>query len=153
MEAAITITGPKTFGKICLTIILISFMPNAFAACIYSISLNAITCPRISLATETHIVNPTAIKICQKPLPNTSVIPKTNNKVGMLQITFMSHIIILSVFPPKYPAREPRITPMVREINTVIKPTARLTLTPTINRLKISLPNLSVPNQKVFETI
>lgn len=42
---------------------------------------------------------------------------------------------------------------MLKEIITVINPTARLTLTPTISLLKISLPNLSVPSQNVFVVI
>src|SRR4030095_594257 len=109
--------------------------------------------PRTSLATFTHMVKPTAMNTCQKPFPNAKVIAKTSNKVGMLQIIFVSHMIILSILPRKYPANEPSNTPMEREMITVINPTLKLTLVPMMILLKMSRPNLSVPNQNFFVAV
>ena len=101
LAAEMTITGAIIFGKICLVITLKSLNPKALAAVTYCISLALIICPRTTLATSTHMVNPTAIKTCQKPLPKANVIAITNNSVGMDQVTLMIHIIIASTFPPK----------------------------------------------------
>ncbi len=44
----------------------------------------------------------------------------------------------------------PKKMPSVSEIITAINPTAKLTLVPIINLLKISRPNLSVPSKNFY---
>jgi len=92
--AAMTIVGPNTLGNTCFEMIRIDENPITLAACIYSSSLSDITCPRMRRAVPTHMVNPTAIKICQNPFPNANVIAKTNSKVGIAHSTLMSQVII-----------------------------------------------------------
>ena len=75
--------------------------PSARAASTYSSSRTLSTCPRIIRATLTHMVRTMATNTCQNPFPNTSVIAKTSNSVGMLQITLMNHIMASSVRPLK----------------------------------------------------
>ena len=137
---ATTKIGPATFGKICFAIVLVVEKPNAFAASTNSTSFKDITCPRTKRATSTHVDKPTAIKICQNPLPNAKEIAITNNKEGKDQITFINQLINVSVLPPKNPAVAPKLTPINNEINTAINPTDKETLIPRISRLNKSLP-------------
>ena len=52
-----------------------------------------------------------------------------------------------STFPPKYPAMEPRMVPMIRENATADSPTIREIFVPERTREKMSRPSWSVPNQ------
>ena len=101
LAADIIITGAIALGKICFVIILQSVNPNARAAVTNCICLTLITCPRTTRATSTHIVSPTATNTCQNPLPRASVIAMTKRRVGIDHVTFITHIIAASTFPPK----------------------------------------------------
>src|SRR5690625_1969405 len=110
--------------------------------------LTLITCPRTTLATSTHMVSPTARNTCQTPLPKANVRAITNSKVGIDQVTLISHIITLSIAPPQYPAKAPRLIPRINEIPTAITPTPSEIRVPIKIRLHKSRPNLSVPSKK-----
>ena len=93
-----------------------------------------------------------SIKTCQKPLPKASVMAITINKVGMDQKTLINQTIALSKYPPKKPAKAPKITPIKSEIKTATNPIESEILDPTIKRLNKSLPYLSVPKTNVFSS-
>jgi len=148
-----TISGAMVIGRMWLSNNLVFEKPNTVPACTNSSSFVDLTNPRTKRATSTHIVKPTAINTCQKPLPNASVIAMTIKRVGIDHMTLMNHMIILSTSPPKKPANAPRKTPSISDIITATKPMAIDILEPTISRLKRSLPYLSVPkgNRRSFK--
>ena len=133
LAAEITITGPIILGRICMNINRALLNPNALPASTNSFSRTLSICPLTTLATSTHIVSPTAIKTCQKPLPKAKLIAITNNNVGIDQTTFINQIIKSSIQPLKKPARDPRKIPISSEIETEINPTDKLTRAPIIN--------------------
>ena len=52
-----------------------------------------------------------------------------------------------STIPPKYPVTAPTMVPAVPPIRMVAAAMTRVVPDPCMTRLKISLPNLSVPNR------
>ena len=96
LAALITITGPITLGRMWRKMMRPGVYPSALAASTNSISRTRTTSPRTTRATSTHMVRPTAMNTCTKPLPKARVMAMTSSSVGMLQTTFTSHMITSS---------------------------------------------------------
>ncbi len=75
--------------------------PIDLAASINSTCFKPNTCPLTSLATSTHMDNPTAINICQSPLPKANEIAITSNNAGSAHNIFISQLNEASIHPPK----------------------------------------------------
>ena len=79
--------------------------------------------------------------------PRDATIQIASSVPGIARKMSMIRMMIMSVFPPKYPAAAPRIRPTVRETATVTTPMERETVEPYMTRSKMSRPISSVPNQ------
>src|SRR5258707_6023005 len=100
-DEASTNIGPTILGKICLLMIRVLLNPKERAASIYSTCFKLKTWPRTRRATSTHMDKPTAIKICQSPLPKAKDIAITNSNAGNAHNMFISQLKAASAQPPK----------------------------------------------------
>lgn len=89
---------------------------------------------------------PIAIIALSRPVPSMAIITIANSMLGSENITSTPLITILSIHPPKYPDKIPKIEPIKTPIITAIKPTVNETLDPYMILDRISLPNSSVPS-------
>ena len=149
MVVQITNNGAMVFGSISLKSMWVVLNLKTLAASTYSLFFSTKNCPRITRATSTHIVSPTAIKTWNRPLPKTKVRAITRSKVGIDHITFISQDKTASIRPPKYPETAPTGIPMIKLTKTAMNPTLKLILLPRTTLEKWSRPNLSVPKKCV----
>ena len=78
-----------------------------------------------------------------------AIIESARTRGGIDKKISVIHMIMASIFPPKYPATNPRLVPIGTAIQRTITPKYKEVLYPKIILEKVSLPILSVPNKQV----
>jgi len=136
----------KTFGAICLNMILLSLAPLIRADSMKGRSLKDNTCERITLDVEGHPSIPIKMTMFQiDNRPKAAPITKIKGILG--KVKTMSAILCnrVSTVPPKYPETNPTTVPTMTEAAAAVIPTASPHLAPSSNWLNKSLPIKSVP--------
>ena len=138
----------------CLKTIVPSRMPIALAAVTYSISRWARICARTRRQVGTQESTPSTTMIRYMRCVGSSLVPMTAERIiangmnGRPPTISAIRMMMMSRWPPKYPARPPKSTPRMVAMTTEIAPTVIVTRPPLTMRVSMSRPRLSVPSVK-----